>query len=1120
MIIGMTWLKDHNPLIDWRTGHIEFTRCTPSCGRLTKGQHLIQTLVESSTTTSDSPIYHQVNSTRENISTRLAIDELKNKKTLTVDDIKNGPFAEFADVFSDEGFNELPPHRSYDHEVVLLPEFDQVQHRLKSKIYQLSYEEQKELDQFLEENLKTGRIRPSKSPIASPVFFVAKKDGKRRMVIDYRKLNDVTKKHAYPLPLIEDLLYDWKGKVLFSLVDVRAGFHNIRIKPGDEWKTAFITNRGLYEFTVMPFGMTNSPATFQNLMNDVFEPFVRSGDSKVFIDDLATATFSATKSNDTDDDVHIRRMKEILQTFRENHLFLKPSKCIFLQPEIPYLGHIVDGKSIRMDPVKIAAVVDWPIPSTLTQVQSFLGFLNFYRRFIPDFAAIARPLNDLTKKSTPFGWTPERQEAFDKLRGLVTSSPILIMPDREKPFRVETDASLVALGAVLTQQDSEGQWKPIAYISRSFNVTERNYDVHDRELYAIIYALKQWRHYLLGAKYPVEVFTDHQSLLYFRSAQNLNRRQARWALILENYNLRFLHTPGKQNTVADALSRRSDFKKNANDNTSVQLLPESLFQGDTQQAEQVNSINEDIRWPEGSTPNKAHTMIEKAQASDLLCRDLQTTTPIPDHWEIRQGLWIYWGKIYIPDTLRHAVFNDRHSSPSAGHPGRDATLESIKRYYYWPSMNRDIADWVRWCDVCQRTKIKKHKPVGKLLPIDVVPRPWGVVCSDLITGLPPCRGFNAIWNGNDKRTKMVHIQETTDTLTSEGLHKIYLSRVYRPHGAPDKWITDRGPQYSSKYTLETNRLLEIETALSTAYHPQTDGSSERLNQEIEQVLRTVVNHHQDDWVDWLPLVEFALNNRYHKGLGMTPFYANYGFHPQIGSLPLIDTPIPSVADFVEHIKEVQKTTERALTQAAEDMKRFYDRHRGETPDYPVGTKVLLDNTDLAINRPSRKLSERRSGPFEIIEKIGTHAYRLNLPSQWKTVHPVFHVSKLEPYQEDPDKPNFSLPPPDIIEGEPEWEVEDILASKMFHNKLRYLVKWKGWPSSDNSWEPRENLENSPELLEEFHKKHTNAPTMRKVVRKGRKKRYGIKVLTEGGLPVQEMPPDETNVDYWPGLNLH
>ena len=314
--------------------------------------------------------------------------------------------------------------------------------------------------------------------------------------------------------------------------------------------------------------------------------------------------------------------------------------------------------------------------------------------------------------------------------------------------------------------------------------------------------------------------------------------------------------------------------------------------------------------------------------------------------------------------------------------------------------------------------------------------------------------------------------------------------------------------------------MEIETALSTAYHPQTDGSSERLNQEIEQVLRTVVNHHQDDWVDWLPLVEFALNNCYHKGLGMTPFYANYGFHPQIGSLPLIDTPIPSVADFVEHIKEVQKTTERALTQAAEDMKRFYDRHRGETPDYPVGMKVLLNNTDLAINRPSRKLSERRSGPFKIIEKIGTHAYRLKLPSQWKTVHPVFHVSKLEPYQENPDDPNFSLPPPDIIEGEPEWEVEDILASKMFHNKLRYLVKWKGWPSSDNSWEPRENLENSPELLEEFHKKHSNAPTLQRVVRKGRKKRYGIKALTEGGLPVREMPPDETNVDYWPGLNLH
>jgi hypothetical protein len=267
----------------------------------------------------------------------------------------------------------------------------------------------------------------------------------------------------------------------------------------------------------------------------------------------------------------------------------------------------------------------------------------------------------------------------------------------------------------------------------------------------------------------------------------------------------------------------------------------------------------------------------------------------------------------------------------------------------------------------------------------------------------------------------------------------------------------------------------VEIALSTAYRPQTDGQSERTNQEIEQALRTVINFHQDDWVKWLPVIEFALNNRYHKGLKTTPFYANYGYHPQIGSLPQISSPIQSVEDFVSHVHQVQKDTEQSLAKAAEDMKKFYDRHHGATPKFEIGQKVLLDNADLSINRPSRKLAEKRSGPFPIIEKIGTHAYKLALPSQWKNVHPVFHVSKLEEYREDPKHPNFIQPPPDIIEGEPEWEVEAVLDSKFAYGRLKYLVKWLGWPTSENSWQDENDLEHSKELVTEFHKSHPGAP---------------------------------------------
>ena len=517
-----------------------------------------------------------------------------------------------------------------------------------------------------------------------------------------------------------------------------------------------------------------------------------------------------------------------------------------------------------------------------------------------------------------------------------------------------------------------------------------------------------------------------------------------------------------------------------------------------------------------------HSLLYYHQAKDPLVLEFNmatTSKPIPPNWAIRNDLWCYWGKLYIPPPLRQHVFYALHVNLVAGHPGRDATLFAIRKDYYWPNLRPDVEEWICNCDICQRTKVKPKKPHGELKPIDPVPHPWGVVTSDLITGLPLCRGYDSIWTATDKRTKMVHINETTSTLDSEGLYHLYLQRVWSAHGTSDKLITDRGLQYSSRFTKDANKNLCIETALSTAYHPQTDRQSERTNQSVEQVLRTVISYHQDDWVDWLPVVEFALNNHLTKSLKTTPFYVNYSFHPHIGSLPQIDTPIISVDNFVSHIQQVQKDTKKALEQAAEDMKRFYDRHRSKAPDFDIGQKVLLDNADLAINRPSRKLTEWRSGPFKILEKIGTHAYKLDLPLQWKTVHPVFHVTKLKPYHEDPNHPNFPTPPPDIVEGEPEWEVEKILDTKFTYNRLQFLVKWKGWPDSKNSWEPEKHLENAQDLINNFYRDHLNAPrrlptretTGTSLTKKTRKKQKRVQV---GNMEFQSLKV-QTNVQKWP-----
>ena len=313
------------------------------------------------------------------------------------------------------------------------------------------------------------------------------------------------------------------------------------------------------------------------------------------------------------------------------------------------------------------------------------------------------------------------------------------------------------------------------------------------------------------------------------------------------------------------------------------------------------------------------------------------------------------------------------------------------------------------------------------------------------------------------------------------------------------------------------KKLGIELALSTAYHPQTDGQSERTNQEVEQALRTVISFHQDDWVDRLPVIEFTLNNWYHSGLKTTLFYVNYGYYPQIGSLPRVHSPIKSVEDFIDHLHQLQKNTEESLLKAAEDMKKFYDRHRNKTPEFNVGDKVLLDNANIALNRPSRKLSERYSRPFEITEKIGTHAYRLALPSYWKNVHPVFNVSKLHPYHKDPKNPNYTRPPPEVIEGEPEWEVKQILNAKFANGSLKYFVKWLGWPDSENSWQDEIDLENAPEITADFYKCFPGAPRWLEDGTKSgksvtRRKKRGKKQI---GCLDHKPLRNQTDVDTWP-----
>jgi hypothetical protein len=484
-------------------------------------------------------------------------------------------YHEYLDIFDEDKANRFPEPRSWDHKIELKEGFEP-----KSfKTYNLTPEEQKELDIWIKENLEKGYIRLSQSPMASPFFYIKKKDGKLRPCQDYRYLNDWTIKNAYPLPLISELTDKLAGTKYFTKLDVRWGYNNIRIKNGDQWKAAFKTNKGLFEPTVMFFGMCNSPATFQAMMDSIFSDLIEGCIVIIYMDDIFL--FARTPAELE------RNTKKVLQQLRKHDLFLKPTKCEFQKEKIEWLGMIIEEGKISMDPGKLKGISEWPSPNTVKQTRGFLGFGNFYRRFIRHFSEIAKPLNNLLKKDQRFEWTDTCQKAFEALKKRFTEEPVLMMPDHTKPFQIECDASKYASGAVLTQLDSNGDRHPCAFISKTFSPTERNYEIYDRELLAIIQALEEWRHYIQGSSHTTVVLSDHKNLTYYREARKLNRRQARWSLYLSEFDIKLVHTPGHKMIQSDALSRRPDFVPDDDtDNDDMTMLLDDLF---------INLIDTDLQ---------------------------------------------------------------------------------------------------------------------------------------------------------------------------------------------------------------------------------------------------------------------------------------------------------------------------------------------------------------------------------------------------------------------------------------------------------------------------------------------------------------------------------------------
>ena len=455
------------------------------------------------------------------------------------------------------------------------------------------------------------------------MFFVPKKDGKKQMVQDYRYLNEHTVKNNYPLPLIVQLVDKLQGTKMFTKMDLRWGYNNIRIKEGDEWKAAFVCHCGAFEPLVMFFELCNSPSTFQMIMNKIFADM--EDVVVVYIDDIMIFT----KMDNLKE--HNKIILEVLRCLEENNLYMKPEKCTFHTTEVDFLGMIVGKDGIKMDQEKVKVVLDWPVPSNVKGVRSFLGLANFYRRFIQDYVQVVRPLNDLLKKDVVFKWTEAQQHAFDTLKKKFTTAPVLAYPDNDCQFHLECDASNYATGAILSIS-KEDKWHPVAYHSHSMSPKERNYLIADKEMLSVIRALEIWRHYLEGTKHEFEVWNDHQNLQWFITRQDLNRRQAHWAQYLSRFNLKWLHKAGVTMGKANAISRREDHMIGIeDDNKGVLVIP----------PEHVRQ-NQVLICDEG---DKIYKKIKDA-TSKLLESEVFT---ISKDWKEEDGVIMKDKQMYVPD---------------------------------------------------------------------------------------------------------------------------------------------------------------------------------------------------------------------------------------------------------------------------------------------------------------------------------------------------------------------------------------------------------------------------------------------------------------------------------------
>ncbi|CAF4592207.1 unnamed protein product, partial [Rotaria sp. Silwood2] len=859
--------------------------------------------------------------------------------------------------------------------------------------YRVSYKDEQIQREEINKLLKQGVIEESTSPWSSPIVLVRKKDGSVRFCIDFRKLNNITTKDAFPMPRIDDIFDHLSQAEYYTTIDFKSGYFQVGLDQKDRPKTAFSTRDQHYQFTVLPQGVTNGPPAFQRIVSQILGP-TRWQYSLAYLDDVII--YSPTF------DQHLIHLDDILNRLNDANFRLNVNKCQIAKTSIDYLGHHIEHSNIRPNADNIRALLKTQQPTTAKEAFRFIKAAEYYRKFIPGFSAIAQPLHKYApttkeqrsqkSQATPIILSDDELHAFNELKRILTNDLVLRIPDQHLPFKIQTDASKIGIGAVLMQTHPNGDL-PVAYLSKKFTTTQMNWPATEQECYAIIYAIEKWHKYLDGRSFTIE--TDHKPLLPFNLKQQLNAKCERWRLKLQQYQFSIRYIKGKHNTVADYLSR-SPVDNGSNDEDDYTPTKSRATQTDNSketyivapvmtrnQAKQQLNGRTDCRSTDQACdkqnqkrnvdmqvdhscvpkPNQLHSPVATSDSNKILpitweqLKELQYQDEeikniidnIKDHQEYFIKNNMLMKKSYPPvpvipkGRIRSDIIKIYHDTPANGaHFGRNKTIQKIQQRYFWPNMISDIRNYVQSCLPCLKNNPLRQKPPGALKPIKPPEGVWQLLTMDFHGPITPTtkNGNKYIISLTDVLSKFVIAKAVRDCTATTAAHFI-TEEVILKYGTPKCILTDNGTHFTATMMSELFKKIGVTHLYSTPYHPMTNGQIERFNATMDAKIATLSNEKRTNWDEQLPFVAFNYNISIHTTTGQIPFELMYGRSP---ILPF-DQQQPSVTlsqdpDHKLKLNQYLSTlTEQAKMKILEQQRKYkerYDRHR-VNPNYQMST---------------------------------------------------------------------------------------------------------------------------------------------------------------------------------------